>query len=267
MTEPSQDGSRDEKEKSERGAVLVTGAARRIGAAIATVFAQAGYRVAVHARESSAEAEALCETIRKDGGQAATVIGDLADDAQTLVLIARAVELVGPLRVLVNNASLFEPDGGALVDAQAFDRHMAVNLRAPLLLAQVFAAQVQAGTDSSIVNIVDQRVAKPTPQFMSYSLSKHGLATATTMLAQALAPAIRVNAVGPGPVMPSPRQSDADFHRQAATLPLGRPARPDDIARATLFLAQATAITGQTIFVDGGQHIAWQTPDVTGMTE
>lgn len=247
--------------------MLVTGAARRIGAAIALAFAADHYRVAIHARESTAEALALCETIKSAGGYAAVVTGDLADAAQTQGLIARAVEAVGPLRVLVNNASLFEHDEGALVDAAAFDRHMAVNLRAPLLLAQAFAAQAQAGTDASIVNIVDQRVAKPTPQFMSYSLSKHGLAVATTMLAQALAPAIRVNAVAPGPVMPSSRQSAADFQRQAATLPLGRAARAEDVALAVLFLARAAAITGQTVFVDGGQHIAWQTPDVTGITE
>ena len=172
-----------------------------------------------------------------------------------------AGKVFGALTLLVNSASVFEQDEIGTLDRDNFERAMAVNLTAPLFLAKAFAAQAPDGADASVINIVDQRVFKPTPLFFSYALSKSALNDATTMLAQALAPKVRVNGVAPGPTLPSPRQSEAQFAAQAATVPLGRGPGPDDIAAAVLYLAKAQSVTGVTIAVDGGQHLAWRTPD------
>lgn len=239
-------------------AALVTGGAQRIGAAIVRALAQEGYAVAVHAHRSRDTADRLCAEL---GLPASVVTGDLSDHASVSQLVPAAVAAVGPLSLLVNNAAEFESDDLGSLDAARFDRHIAVNMRAPMFLAQAFAAQAPGGVDASIVNILDQRVLKPTPRFVSYQLAKSALHTATTTLAQALAPRIRVNAVAPGPTLPSPRQDEAAFSRQVDTLPLGRAPCPEDIAAAVLFLVNARAVTGVTIAVDGGQHIAWQTPD------
>ncbi|MGE0563137.1 MAG: SDR family oxidoreductase [Pseudolabrys sp.] len=241
-------------------AALVTGGAQRIGRAIVLALAKAGFAVLVHAHRSRADAEALCGEITDSGGRAAAVVADLADADQVARLVPAAAAF-GPLTLLVNNASEFERDELGALDRARFDRTMAVNLRAPLFLAEAFAAQAPDGANASIVNILDQRVFKPTPLFVSYTLSKGALFTATTTLAQALAPKVRVNAVAPGPVLPSPRQSAQDFARQAEALPLGKGPTPDDIAAAVLYLAQAPSVTGETIAVDGGQHLAWRTPD------
>jgi len=248
-------------------AALVTGGAQRIGGAIATALARKGYAVAIHAYRSADTARALCRTIVASGGKAEVVTADLSDHAAVLSLVARSAAAVGPLTLLVNNAGEFEPDAIGNLDRALFDRQFAVNLRAPLFLAENFAAQVPAGADASIVNLVDQRVYKLTPQFVSYTLTKSALHTATTTLAQALAPRVRVNAVAPGPTLPSPRQDIDDFARQAATLPLAHGPTPEDVADAVLYLAGAASVTGVTIAVDGGQHVAWQTPDATGITE
>ena len=186
------------------------------------------------------------------------VLADFAEPAAVNNLIAAAAAF-GPLTLLVNNAGEFEPDDIATLEREGFERTMAVNLAAPLFLAKAFAAQAPAG--SGIVNVLDQRVFKPTPRFFSYSLAKSALHTATTTLAQALAPRVRVNAVAPGPTLPSPRQSEAEFAQQAAALPLKRGPTPDDIAAAVVYLAKAEAVTGVTIAVDGGQHLAWRTAD------
>jgi NAD(P)-dependent dehydrogenase (short-subunit alcohol dehydrogenase family) len=239
---------------------LVTGGAQRIGRAIALALAKENFAVLVHAHRSRDEAEALCGEIVAAGGRAAVVVADLSDADQVSRLVP-AASAFGPLTLLVNNASEFERDEVGALDRARFDRTMAVNLRAPLFLSEAFAAQAPAGVDAAIVNILDQRVFKPTPLFVSYTLSKGALFTATTTLAQALAPKVRVNAVAPGPVLPSPRQTVADFARQAATLPLGRGPSPEEIAGAVLYLARAASVTGQTIAVDGGQHLAWRTPD------
>jgi len=239
-------------------AALITGGGRRIGRAIALALAGAGYAVALHANRSRTEAEALAAEIEGQGGRAVVVLGDLAD-AQAVRGLVPAAAVLGPLALLVNSAAEFEPDDIATLEPARFERTLAVNLAAPLFLAQAFAAQAPAG--ASIVNVLDQRVLKPTPRFLSYTLSKSALYTATTTLAQALAPRIRVNAVAPGPTLPSPRQSDAEFAAQAATLPLARGPRPQDIAAAVLYLAGADGVTGVTIPVDGGQHLAWRTPD------
>ncbi|HTK14670.1 MAG TPA: SDR family oxidoreductase [Xanthobacteraceae bacterium] len=264
------------------GSALVTGGARRIGAAICRTLAHAGYAVAIHVRHAGEDSAALRDDIVSHGGRAVVIEADLAQADHVQRLIADATTAIGlasgrdtdrdPLSVLVNNASVFEHDEAEIIEPEKFDRHMAINARAPLLLAQAFAAQefspqATAAGLVSIINIVDQRVAKPTPAFFSYALSKHALNVATMMLAQRLAPAIRVNAVAPGPTLPSPRQTAEDFARQAAALPLQRGPSAADIADAVLYLVRARAVTGQTVMVDGGQHTAWRTPDTDGIRE
>jgi NAD(P)-dependent dehydrogenase (short-subunit alcohol dehydrogenase family) len=246
---------------------LVTGGAQRIGRAIAGALAKCGYAIAVHARHSRAEAERVAADIAAAGGRAAVVEADLADHDSVLRLVPAAAAQVGPLTLLVNNAAEFEPDEIGRLDRARFDRHFAVNVRAPIFLAEAFAAQVPAGSDAAIVNLLDQRVLKPTPRFFSYGLAKSALHVATTTLAQALAPRIRVNAVAPGPTLPSPRQDAEAFARQAHAVPLERGPTPQDIADAVLYLAGARSVTGVTIAVDGGQHIAWRTADATESQE
>jgi NAD(P)-dependent dehydrogenase (short-subunit alcohol dehydrogenase family) len=241
-------------------AALITGAGRRIGRAITLALSRAGYAVVLNSYASRAESEKLAAEIIKAGGKAHVVVADLADPEAVRGLMA-AASAFGPLTLLVNNASEFESDEIASLNRVRFDRTMAINLTAPLFLAQAFAAQAPVGANASVVNIVDQRVLKPTPLFFSYALSKAALHDATTMLAQAFAPKLRVNAVAPGPTLPSPRQSAEQFAAQAATVPLGRGPSPEDIAAAVLYLAQAQSVTGVTIAVDGGQHLAWRTPD------
>ena len=247
-------------------AALVTGGARRIGRAIALAVHQAGYAVAIQANRSAADAEALRDEIARAGGRAAVVRADLSDQAAVTALVPAAADAVGPLTLLVNNAAMFEPDAIGALDAQRFDRQFAVNLRAPLFLSEAFAAQAPKGANAAIVNILDQRVFKLTPHFVSYTLAKTALHAATQMLAQALAPNVRVNAVAPGPTMASARQQAEDFARQAAAVPLGHGPTADEIAAAVVYLAGARSITGVTLAVDGGQHLAWQTPD-TGVAE
>ena len=247
----------DDKHSTPRAA-LITGAGRRIGRVIALALSRAGYAVVLHANRSRADAERLAGEIVGAGGRAAVVLADFTQHDAVLGLIPAAAAF-GPLMLLVNNAGVFEPDEIETLQREGFERSFDVNLAAPLFLAQAFAAQAPAG--SSIVNVLDQRVFKPTPRFLSYSLSKSALHAATTVLAQALAPRLRVNAVAPGPTLPSPRQSEVEFAAQAASLPLKRDPTPEDIAAAVLYLAQAKSVTGVTIAVDGGQHLAWRTPD------
>lgn len=239
---------------------LITGAARRIGAAIALVLARAGYAVVLHANNSRDEAERLAEAITSFGGRASVVLADLTDHEAVRGLIPAAAAF-GSLTLLVNNAGEFEPDDIETMSHARFQRAISVNLEAPLFLSQAFVGQAPAGLDPSIVNILDQRVFRPNPRFFSYTLSKSALFTATTTLAQALAPRIRVNAVAPGPTLPSARQTDVQFAAQAESLPLRRGPRPEDVAQAVLYLAQATAVTGVTLPVDGGQHLSWRTAD------
>ena len=239
-------------------AALITGGGRRIGRAIALALSRAGYAVVLHANRSRDDAEKVAADINAAGGRAHVVLADLEDHDAVQGLIP-AASAFGALTLLVNNAGLFEQDDIENLQRANFERAMAVNLTAPLFLAQAFAAQASAG--ASIVNIVDQRVLKPTPLFFSYAVSKAALHSATVMLAQALAPKLRVNAVAPGPTLPSPRQSEAQFAAQAATVPLGRGPSPEDIAAAVFYLAQSDSVTGVTIAVDGGQHLAWRTAD------
>jgi len=250
----------DETTKRAPLAALITGAGRRIGATIALALARAGYAIVLHANNSRENAEKIAAAINGAGGHAAVVLADLADHDSVHALVPAAAAF-GPLTLLVNNAGEFEPDDIETLSHARFQRAIAVNLAAPLFLSQAFAAQAPADADASIVNILDQRVLKPTPRFFSYTLSKSALHTATITLAQALAPKLRVNGVAPGPTLPSPRQTDAQFAAQAASLPLQRGPGADDIASAVLYLAQAKNVTGVTIPVDGGQHLSWRTAD------
>jgi NAD(P)-dependent dehydrogenase (short-subunit alcohol dehydrogenase family) len=244
--------------------VLITGAAKRLGRAIALDLAAAGWNVALHYNTSKADAENAADAVRAQGVQAALLQADLAQEEQNQALIARAVDAIGPLTALVNSASLFENDDWQSATRASWDTHMEVNLRSPLVLSQAFAAQLPEDEQGNIINIIDQRVLKPNPQFLSYSLSKAGLHWLTTTLAQGMAPRIRVNAVGPGPVLRNARQSVADFDRQRDATILGHGADPADICAAVRYLLDAPSVTGQMIAVDGGQHLIWQTPDTAG---
>ena len=244
------------------GVALVTGAAKRIGRAIALDLAAHGWAVAVHHHRSATEAGEVVAAITTAGGRAVALSADLADPAEVASLVPACVQAIGAPALLVNNASLFLPDELGSLDPAAWDRHQAINLRAPVMLAQALAADLPSGADGNVVNIIDQRVWKPTPLFFSYAVAKAGLYAATTMLAQALAPRIRVNAIGPGPTAPSIHQTPEQFAAQVRALPLGHGARPGEIAEAVRFLVSAGAMTGQMIALDGGQHLAWRTADV-----
>lgn len=247
-----------------RGAALVTGAARRIGRALALTAAEAGYDVAVHHRGPADEAEEVAFEIRSLGRRAATVSAELTDEADTSALIGRAARALGPITLLINNASVFQDDRIETLTIDSWKAHMQTNLRAPILLTQAFAAELPAGADGLVINMLDQRVWKPNPQFFSYGLSRAGLWHATQVLAQALAPRIRVNAIGPGPTLPSIYQTQNEFDAEAHNVPLQRRSSPEDIAAAARYLIDARQVTGQMIAVDGGQHLAWRTPDVVG---
>ena len=241
--------------------VLVTGAAKRLGRAIACHLGDCGWAVAVHYNNSQADAEDTVAVLHKLGVHAAAVNADFSMEDDVQRLVARAREEVGPLTALVNNASTFENDSIATMTRTSWDKHIETNLRAPLVSTQNFAEQLPVGADGAIVNLLDQRLFKPTPEFLSYGVSKAGLHWLTVTLAQALAPRIRVNAVAPGPALRSARQSEAHFRRQAELTILGHGATPDDVAAATRYLLEARAVTGQTIAVDGGQHLIWRTAD------
>ncbi len=248
-----------------KDAALVTGAARRVGRALALALAADGHPVAIHCHRSVKEAGELAELIAADGGRAAVIVCDLADGDARAGLVERAAAALGrPLRILVNNASVFLRDDLLSATADSFARNMAVNLEAPFFLSQAFARHVLAEPDARglIVHVIDQRVLRPTPQFMTYTLAKAGLWHLTRTMAQALAPRIRVNAIGPGPVLPSPYQKPEDFLAEAQATPLGMPVSPADLAAALRYLVTADKVTGQMIAVDSGQHLAWLTPDV-----
>lgn len=252
---------------------LVTGAARRLGRSMALYLAERGYDVAIHYDRSAGDAEDTADRAREFGVAAACFQADLLNEDATAALIPRVAKAMGQVSVLVNNASIFEYDNIRSATMAGWDRHIGSNLRAPFQLTQAFAAQARpAGADEAqeavanglIVNMVDQRVLKPTPEFMTYSLAKAGLWAMTKTTAQALAPAIRVNAIGPGPTMIGQRQSEEHFAAQRAATILQRGADPEGITRALGYFLDARAVTGQLICVDGGQHLAWQTPDIQG---
>lgn len=238
-----------------RGAALVTGAARRIGRALACAAADAGYDVAIHARVLDDEAEAAAGAIRARGRKAALLASDLRSEAASVGLISEAEGELGPITLLVNSASVFEYDSFADMNRASWDVHLETNLRAPLVLSQAFARRLPAGLTGLIVNIIDQRVLRPAPDFFSYSLSKAALWDATRLMAQALGPRIRVNGIGPGPVLQSVHQDEAAFAAEAAATLLGHPVDPDEIGAALRYLIDAPSVTGQMVAVDAGQHL------------
>jgi NAD(P)-dependent dehydrogenase (short-subunit alcohol dehydrogenase family) len=256
------------------GAALVTGAGQRLGRAMALHLARRGLDVAVHYATSRDAAEAVAAEARALGVRAAALRADLLDEAETQALVPAAAAALGrALTVLVNNASIFEYDTLRSATRDSWDRHIGSNLRAPFVLTQRFAAQAPAAVRDAageplaqalVVNLIDQRVLKPTPEFMTYTIAKMGLWAFTRTAAQALAPDIRVNAIGPGPTLQGARQSPEHFARQRAATVLGRGANPDDICAALSYFLDAPAVTGQLLCIDGGQHLGWQTPDVLG---
>ncbi len=245
---------------------LVTGASRRIGAAIARHLAGLGTNLAIHHHDSANEAESLCEELRETGVKAIALKADLANSVETRDLFAAASGALGEIDLLVNNASVFEPDSVMGLDDGLWDRHFAVHVRAPSILAGEMAKQ-DGLSDGLIVNLIDQRVWKLTPNFYSYTLSKSALWTATRTLAQALAPRIRVNGIGPGPTLPNERQAQEDFEQQVEALLLRRSPDLAEFGATVEWLWKAKSATGQMIALDGGQHIAWETPDVSGVNE
>ncbi len=243
---------------------LVTGASRRIGFRIAQRLVAEGYAAVLHSSHASlSETADAAAALTDAGGVVGVISADLADARQCAELVPAIVGKTGRLDLLVNSASIFIDDSPTECDASTWDQHFAVNLRAPTRLSAAFAAAPAVGDDRSIVNILDQRVLRLTPQFFSYTLSKSALWTATRTMAQAFAALkIRVNGIGPGPVLPNDKQGDAGFAREVAGVPLACAVTPDAIADAVLYLANARMVTGQILAVDSGQHLGWQTPDV-----
>lgn len=256
-------------------AALVTGAGKRLGRAMALYLAERGHDVALHYASSEEEAEAVAEDIRGMGRKAVTLKADLLVEAEVQGLVARAVEgLDQPLGVLVNNASIFEYDNIKTATRESWDRHLESNLRAPFVLTQHFAVQVpeplvdemgEPVARGLVINMIDQRVRKLTPEFMTYTIAKMGLWALTQTSAQALAPAVRVNAIGPGPTLRGGRQTKSHFAGQRAATILKRGANARDITAALGYFLDAPGVTGQLICVDGGQHLGWKTPDVLGV--
>ena len=240
--------------------VLVTGSAVRIGRTVALDLARDGWSVAVHYRSNEAPAREVAEEIRRLGVRSAVVRADLAIDAEAATLVERAVAEVGPLTCLINNASTFEMDLIDTATRESWDLHMETNLRAPFVLTQSFARGLPPGQSGNVINFIDQRVWNPTPYFASYTVSKSGLWMLTRTMALALAPRIRVNAIGPGPTLKSTRQTEEEFARQFASTPLRRGTTPEEIAAAVRFILGAPAMTGQMIALDGGQHLGWSYP-------
>ncbi|MFO1175236.1 MAG: SDR family oxidoreductase [Paracoccaceae bacterium] len=257
------------------GAALVTGGARRLGGAMALYLAGRGLDVAIHYSRSADEAEAVAREARSLGVRAVTLAADLLDEAAAGALVGRAAEGLGrPLTVLVNNASTFDYDNIRSATKASWDRNIGTNLRAPFLMTQAFAAQAPKAVagpggllaQALIVNMLDQRVRKLTPEFASYTIAKMGLWALTQTAARGLAPDVRVNAIGPGSTLKGEHQSQEQFDRQRAASILGRGADAADITAALGYFLDAPAVTGQLLCVDGGQHLGWKTPDITGQT-
>ena len=254
---------------------LVTGAGKRLGRAMALELARRGHDVAVHYASSETGAQEVVDEIRSMGRNAVALGADLLDEDATNTLVPRAADaLGGPLLVLINNASIFEYDTIATATRESWDRHMASNLRAPFILTQAMSKDVpeplidEAGepvAQGLVINMIDQRVRKLTPEFMTYTLAKMGLWAFTQTAAQALAPRIRVNGIGPGPTLQGGRQDASHFDRQRKATVLQRGSNPADITGALGYFLDAPGVTGQLLCTDGGQHLGWQTPDVLGV--
>ena len=236
---------------------LVTGGAQRIGQAIALELARNGFDIAVHCNASISAAEETRASIVALGRRAVVLQADLANESEVAGVVPRVTEALGPIGVLVNNASRFERDEWDDATRETWDAHLEPNLRAPFVLTQGFARALPAGAQGVVVNVIDQRVWSLTPHFVSYTISKAGLWAMTRTMALALAPRIRVNAVRPGPTLPSPRQTPEQFARQAASVPLGHGSNPAEVANAVVAILSLPSMTGQMIALDGGQHLQW----------
>jgi NAD(P)-dependent dehydrogenase (short-subunit alcohol dehydrogenase family) len=236
---------------------LVTGGAQRLGRAIVLELARQGFDVAIHFNTSHDAAAETRAQVRALGRRAVLLRADLANEAQAERLIPEATEELGPVGVLVNNASRFDRDEWRDVTRVSWDAHMDTNLRTPFVLIQAFAGALPVQAEGVVINMIDQRVWSLTPHFVSYTISKAGLWALTQTMALALAPRIRVNAIGPGPALPSPRQTEAQFARQSASVPLGHGTNSAEVARAVLMILDLPAMTGQMIALDGGQHLQW----------
>lgn len=241
---------------------IVTGGARRIGRAIVEDLTAHGWNVAIHCHNSRAEGERLAADIRDRGGTAAVVVADLARIEDVRTIVPRTIVALGPPTLLVNCAGVFDFDEIGSLDEAVWHRQTTINAVSPIFLAESFANALPGETEGNVINIIDQRVWKPTPHYFSYQMSKSMLWVATRTLAQALAPRVRVNAIGPGPVMKSVRQTDADFARQSAAVPLGAGPALAEFGRTVRYFVETRSVTGQMIALDGGQHLSWQTPDL-----
>ncbi len=248
-------------------AVLITGAARRIGKVLALGLAADGWDIAIHYNRSADEAEATAAEAGRYGVRTTTVGGDLSRADVLPSIVDQASAALGGLTALINNASLFEPDELHSLTSDGWSHHLDTNLRAPVFLSQAFAAQLPKGADGNIINMIDNRVLRPNPLFFSYTVSKAALWTATQTLAQALAPRIRVNAIGPGPTLPSSRMTDKDLNQQAALTLLERRIDPQEILATVRYILSQPALTGQMIALDSGSHLFWRTDDVLGVKE
>ncbi|MBB3881758.1 SDR family oxidoreductase [Acetobacter oeni] len=251
-------------------AALVTGASRRLGRAIARSLAETGFSIAIHYRSDEEAASSLLAEIRTLGVQGCLLQADFADEEQVRGLVPQAMAALGPLGVLVNNASTFERDEWDTVTRQSWQEHIEPNLRAPFVLIQDFARALPKGSEAMVLNMLDERVWSLTPHFVSYTVSKSALWTLTQTMALALAPRrIRVNAIGPGPALPSPRQTAEQFRRQCESVPLGHGTSPEEVAQAALALLALPSVTGQMLALDGGQHLQWHCslPDAGHLTE
>ncbi len=240
---------------------LVTGAGRRLGRAIALDLAARGFKVGVHYHASSADALAVVAEIEANGGKAAAFAADLARPGAPEPLVESCAAALGPVTCLINSAACFEWDDIGTLDRDTWQTHLDVNLRAPVFLAQAVAHRLPEGMEGNIINVIDQKVLRPDPEFFSYTVAKSGLWTATQLLAQGLAPRIRVNAIAPGPVLPSRKQTDADFERECRSTLLQRVVGLDEVTAAVRFLLDTPSITGQMIALDSGQHLAWRKPN------
>lgn len=240
---------------------LITGAAQRIGAHIARELARQGWFIALHYHGSSDDAARVCDEIEQNGGKAQAFHADFSDEQDVQALLPRVIEQTGRVDALINNASVFENDTALNVTRQSWDLHMEVNLRAPFVLSQNFVQSLAEGQPGCIINLIDQRVWNLTPHFASYTISKAALWSMTQTLAQAFAPDVRVNAIGPGPTLPSSRQSVEDFEQQYLSVPLKKPTDLVEISNAVLYILGAQAMTGQMIALDGGEHLGWAQGD------
>ena len=243
--------------------ILVTGGAKRVGKHFVERLSAAGHGVIIHANSNAAEAEQLCEQLRASNPDTWAISADLADHTAACALIDQASQLAGgPLSGLVNSASVFDYDTPGAMNIEAFDKAMAVNLRAPALLSERFAAQADPGRDNCIVNMLDQKLWAMNPDFYSYTMSKAALLAATDMMARAFAPAVRVNAIAPGLLLPSYDQTREEFETVASRNPMQRPIALDDVSSALEFLMSNAALTAQVMHVDNGQRLMASARDV-----